>query len=254
MKKVYLDTSQYMVKKLPLPNPVLRYMSALDPNVYGHYAVESALEKLKDHFPTTLTEPEEDQYLREIAKIQLDPTLPSIMFEDGTSSKRVDKWWAEIFSTNNYPALSKIVKACLSVFTGPQVEQSFSSMNLIINSKTNRLDIQTYCALQSVRYELKAKHTTALDYYHREDVVRDPVDRSVARHMQTAYSRYKKRLHTARLKRLQRNQTLKPKKPKGASAIVSRSVHVTADRTRKMIKKNSHKHKQYPSSHSHQKI
>lgn len=60
-----------------------------------------------------------DLYLREISKIQVDPTFPdcAVTVDGKSKDKRLDHWWAEVMSS--YPGLGKIIKACLSIFSGP---------------------------------------------------------------------------------------------------------------------------------------
>ncbi len=119
------------------------------------------------------------------------------------------------------------MKACLSIFTAPRIEQSFSAMKDIINAKTNRLDMQAYSAIQSVRYDLRASNTTTLDMYRREDVLRDPVDSSKIYHIHTASQRYKKRIAAAR-----------GSNPKPARKTVpKKSVHQLAQQVKKNIQK-----------------
>ena len=80
----------------------------------------------------------------------MDKTLPKII--TGDSSIRLDKWWSVIFTTGKYPALSAVVKACLSIFTGPQVESSLSIMNDIIKKKSGRMLTETYSAIIGTKY------------------------------------------------------------------------------------------------------
>ena len=51
------------------------------------------------------------------------------------NDSRIDDWWAEVDSTGKYAALTKLVKAVLSCFHGPQVESSFSVMGDIIDKR-----------------------------------------------------------------------------------------------------------------------
>ena len=51
--------------------------------------------------------------------------------------------------------------AALSCFHGPQVESSFSMMGDILDSRSGRIRVDTYGAIQTVKYSLKAKDTTA---------------------------------------------------------------------------------------------
>jgi hypothetical protein len=78
-------------------------------------------------------------------------------------------------------------------------------MNNLITGKTNRLDISTYAAYQDVKYDLRARKTTTLKLYHRDDIHKSPVDRPVCFHMQTACMRHKKRQGVSKA---QKNPTL----------------------------------------------
>ena len=60
-------------------------------------------------------------------------------------------WWAIIFDSNKYPTLSKIIKAALSIFTGPQVESSFTMMHDIITPRASRMSVETYSSYMSVK-------------------------------------------------------------------------------------------------------
>ena len=208
LKKAYVETAEYMQKKLSTSD-VVKQMSALDPKACGYTVTHcELLNLLMDNFRHALSEEEQDDYGREIRSLQVDSNLPKM--EKGM---RLDAWWTHIFHTQDYPCLSKVVKMCLSIFTSPQVEQSFSQMNAIVTTTTNRMDTRTYAALQTVRYYLKTKEapqnskkretvtkeksskekekdSASLRVFHREDVRKDPVDSVVCRHLLTAHMSY----------------------------------------------------------------
>lgn len=188
VRKAYTETAKYIQKKFPLNNKVLRYFSAIDPKAQGHSLTYSALKKLIPYFPTVIRPLDEEEYLREISNLQIDRELPSV-----EEFPRLDHWWAQIFKSGKYPTLSKLIKASLSIFTGPHIEQSFSIMNDIINPKTNRMNVSTYAAIQNVKYELKSQKKTSLALFHRKDILRSPVDRQLMYHMQTAYGRHNRK-------------------------------------------------------------
>ncbi len=221
----FVSVSSYILTKFPLDNPALKYLAALDPRALGHSATNSHLKKLLRHVPTAISDEEKGAYKLEVSKIQLDTKLPP--FELDGKLKRLDHWWSDVFKTERYPVLSKVAKACLSIFTAPRIEQSFSAMKDIINAKTNRLDMQAYSAIQTVRYDLRANNTTTLAQYKREDVLRDPVDSSKIYHIHTASQRYKKRIAGAR--------TSAPAKAK--KTVQKKSVHQLALQVKKSIQK-----------------
>ena len=53
-----------------------------------------------------------------------------------------------------------MVIAVLTIFHGPRVEGSFSGMTDIIDSKSGRLDIESYDAMQTVKYALMANQVS----------------------------------------------------------------------------------------------
>lgn len=70
-------------------------------------------------------------------------------FNDNTARIDVD-WWSTIIAMKmpagemKFPILAKLVKALLSLFTGPLVEGSFNIMDDIIENDRVRPNIETY--------------------------------------------------------------------------------------------------------------
>ena len=102
--------------------------------------------------------------------------------------ERLDVWWNKVFKTNRYPVLSSLVHPCLSIFTGPMVECSFSMMNDIIDSRSGRMEIEKYSAIMTKKYSLKSSKSAALKF------TRYIVDSTLLYYMRTSSSRYKKML------------------------------------------------------------
>ena len=132
------------------------------------------MKRLKTYLPSVIPEAQHNAFDLEVNKYHQDKNIPKAVNEDA-SSKWLDTWWAEIFDIDGYPHLSKV--ACLSIFMGPMIEQSFSTMNNVINKKTNRINVETVNAIQTVKYDLKAKNGTTILRYSRTDVLRPPIDR-----------------------------------------------------------------------------
>ena len=133
VKKAFINTAIYMQEKFPLTNKFLMCLSELHPTAIGHSTSYACLKKLADFFLTTLTSTEKtDYYLKDISTLQLHESLPSAL-EENDAPVQLNLWWAKIFQTSNYPVLSQVVKACLSIFSGPHVESSFSLMSNIID-------------------------------------------------------------------------------------------------------------------------
>ena len=104
------------------------------------------------------------QYSLDVHLYQVDKLLPSYMDEHG-NVLRVDDWWAAIFQTNKYHALTKIVQALLSCFHGPQVESSFSMMGDIMDKESSNMNVETFSAIQMVKYNLISENKSAVDFF-----------------------------------------------------------------------------------------
>ena len=190
VKRAFINTAIYMQVKFPLTNKFLMRLSGLDPTAIGHSTSYACLKKLADFFPAILTSTEKtDSYLKNISTLQLDESLPSAL-EENDVPVRLDLCWAEIFQTSNYPVLSQVVKACLSDFSVPHVEFSFSLMSNILDKRSNRMNIDTYNAMMTIKYSLQSKASSEI--YRRPDVLYEPIDKEMCYYVRSSHSRYKK--------------------------------------------------------------
>ncbi|GFR59376.1 histone-lysine N-methyltransferase SETMAR [Elysia marginata] len=182
----YGETADYLKMKLPLRNKNLALLSTLDPNLCGHSKAFSGLQDLFDLLPTVVQGKEKDAFSRVASLLQSDTNVVSAITE-----RKLDKWWAVVMSYPQYAVLSPVLKACLSIFTGPRVESSFSVMNTIITGVSNRLDVATYQAIHKLKYKFLNSGKSCINFFHREDPVNSPVDPSLGYCMQTAGKRMK---------------------------------------------------------------
>ena len=72
-----------------------------------------------------------------------------------------------------------------------KVEGSFSTMGDVIDVKSCRTNIETYSAIQTVKYGLRARSTTAVKYLRKEDILHDRIDPSLVRNMTGSYKRHR---------------------------------------------------------------
>lgn len=142
-------------------------LCGLDPTGYSQRGTEG-IEVHTLALPTLVTnvllEPEQRAYHMEVRRFHVDNTLPQ-----APTSSRLDSWWATIFSTGKFPALSKLVAAMMSCFHGPQVEGCFSHMSSIMNTATARKNVSTFNTIQTVKYSLMASNKTAIQDFHKQD-------------------------------------------------------------------------------------
>ncbi|GBN25381.1 hypothetical protein AVEN_143893-1, partial [Araneus ventricosus] len=117
--QAYVECAQYLQKKLPLNNSLLQSISAIDPIARGYSVTADRLKRLPKLVTNVLMQEEEMQYSLDVHLYQVDKFLPSYTDEHG-NVLQIDLWWAAVFRSNKYCALSKMVRAILSCFHGPQ--------------------------------------------------------------------------------------------------------------------------------------
>ena len=74
-------------------------------------------------------------------------------------------------------------------------------MSDIISSKTNRLQIKTFSAIQKVKYDLKASNETSVQKYFRINFLRSPVDQELCSKITSSWKAYEDRLKETRQKK-----------------------------------------------------
>ena len=221
----------YIQQKFPLNNSTLKALSSIDPICNGSAAASTTMKRLKLRFPTVISESEHDQFDLEVNDYHLSTNLPTINKTDGCA-KCLDEWWSEVFEMKRFPVLEKVIKACLSIFTGPMIEQSFSAMNNIINKKTNRLNVETFSAIQSIRYDLKSTQQDTFSRYRRINFLRSPINRPLCRKMSLSYKTYSEKLEKLRNKRKKSREDLGVKTVAKKKRI---SVHHRAEKVMQQV-------------------
>ncbi|GFY09926.1 hypothetical protein TNCV_3698881 [Trichonephila clavipes] len=110
----------------------------------------------KVHLPTRSVEAEIRLYQSDI-----DITKEMLYTSDESGNQvkcTIDKYWSKVFNlkddfTNDYkyPALAKLVKACLSCFHGPLVESAFNLMDTLVTDYRTSLKIDSLDAVQTIK-------------------------------------------------------------------------------------------------------
>ncbi|GBO20706.1 hypothetical protein AVEN_272780-1 [Araneus ventricosus] len=88
--------------------------------------------------------------------------------------------------------------AMLTCFHGPKFESSFSIMNSVVTSETNRLSIESFDAFQTVKYERISEEKSAVQLYKR-DYLKDKVDRNLCKNMNSASKNYRAEILSKKL-------------------------------------------------------
>ena len=185
------------------------------------------MKELSKFFPKVIKEEGLDAFDSEVDQYHLLEDVPD--WKDGTT--RLDHWWNEVLKKHNFLHLGKMVnKACLSIFTGPRVEQSFSLMNNTITSTTNRLLVSTFDALQTVKMELLASKQTSTQRYFRRNFLKSPINPWISKGIQKSYGVLKKRRMIKRKRKADRFSAM------GVKAVPKKkkwTIHQRADDVRK---------------------
>ena len=212
-------------------------MSAIDPKCHGASVSLSMMKKLVTFFPTVICESEHNAYDTDVDRFHLATDLPSVYQNDGSSPIRRDEWWANVFANERFPTLARLIKAALSIFTCPVIEQSFSGMNDIITAKTNRLSIDTFSAIQSVKFDIRASKETSFGRYRRPNSLRSPVNAKLCRKLIAARSTYHQKLAVNRKRKIQKYQEINIESIRKKH---KQSIHKRAEKARKLIFKRKH--------------
>ena len=186
VRKTHIQAGNYLQQKYPVENPLLESMARLDPNSRQMSQTHEKL-KLKSFFEPFFSIDNSSDFTAELRNYVIDSDLPQPQ-----ETERLDVWWSKIFETKRYPILSSVVKASLSIFTGPMAESSFSMMNDIIDPRSGRTEIDRYSVTMTVKCQLISAGVTASSKFYRKDILRDPVDGNMCYYIRTACSHYKK--------------------------------------------------------------
>lgn len=175
-KQSYIACGQMLQKKMPLDNKALKVCSALDPQRRCGNDTRELLSKLPDFVPHL---PQSDALSQEVRSYSVSQTLPS------AAGCQIDEWWHKL--KDRYPQLCQGALSMLSCFHGPIVESSFSAMTIIMDCHSARLSTEVFSSVQSVRHYVQARDTTALNLFAKKEPLTDPVNKRLAKNMQSAY-------------------------------------------------------------------
>lgn len=104
--------------------------------------------------------------------------------------------------------LLQMTTGILSIFHGPRIESSFNVMGSIIDKKAGRINLETYSAIQGIKYVLKARTEGPLEQnwcvkeFHREIRHYMPINPTLTRNMRSSFY-----LFNVNRKQTKRNQS-----------------------------------------------
>ena len=108
-------------------------------------------------------------------------------------------------------------------------------MNDIFNKKTNRVHVETFAAIQTVKYNLRARKQSSVSRYKGINFLYSPINRKLCRPMPLSYQADSEKFEALNQNRKRRNEIL------GVEPTAKRrkvSIHKKAPKLkRKLLKK-----------------
>lgn len=171
LRDAYINTTKYLLSRLPLRNKTLARFSALNPCLRKKSTTLKAFHKLAESLPQIVCD--KSLLLEEIREYTIDKKIDDLeelcVFSESQKDSRIDlHWWSHVFNiqdqgTLKYPLLSQFVKAILTPFSGPLVEGSFNIMGDIITQDRTVLTVENYEAISTIKYHLRRKKIKAIE-------------------------------------------------------------------------------------------
>ena len=184
--EAYVNGAKTLQMKMPLCNPFLIAVSAIDPLKRNKSCSLIWLKSLPDLVTNVLEKDEKEIYEKEVHAYVNDPTLRELKEEEP-----VEEWWRYVEASGRYKFLCKIVFSLLTCFHGPKVESSFSIMNNLITPGTSNLNINTFSSIQTVKYELFSQNKTSVNLFKKDNFLNEPVDRTLCKNLINSAKMYK---------------------------------------------------------------
>lgn len=190
LREGYMRSAEFLLKNLPVDNVILTTLSALTSSLIHSDAVVGALTTLGKALPDVVPLEETGQLEEECRAYQIDGDM--LLRWQGYIEEdcRVDvDWWSHVASLKNadrgvrYPTLCKLVKALLSIFTGP--------LDDTLRADRCSMNVETYESLAMIKSTLKARDWTASIM-----AIDQPLRRSCPFSLQSYQSHLKKKKET----------------------------------------------------------
>ena len=184
-------------EEVSLLNTTLIQLASLDPSNQHCEDASSSLVRLAESLPQVIP-------VEKLGAVQQESKLLTIKTKVSLSEDtdpadchfRLDTdWWCKIFKIREsgqikYALLSSLVKALLSIFSGPLVENTFNIMDDIMERDQSRMTSQNYEAFAMIKSHMMAHKITACDMQPTK---------SLRKNIASAYERYQSKEKTLSL-------------------------------------------------------
>ena len=225
LREGYMKSAEFLLKNLPLYN-IITSLSALTPSLIQCDSVCGAFMTLGKALPNVIRPEALGQLEEEVRAYQIDDDLVLLANIYVEEDNRVDvDWWSRVAFLKNtkrgvrYPTLIKLVKALLSIFTGPLVEGSFNLMDDILEADRCRMNVETYESLTSIKSTMKARNWTASTML---------IDQPLRRSCLSSYQNYqlhlqKKKASEQALKKIKMGEAIRMRSTPVANQLVNQA-------------------------------
>ena len=161
-KQAYVECAQYLQKKLPLDNYLLKCLSAIDPIARGHSLTADRLKAHPKLVTNMLTERLSIHlmfiYISWVSfrhHMQMNMEMYHMLMSGGL----------QFLHPINILLFLKWSRLLLSCFHGCKVESSFSIMEDMMDKQSGNMNIETFSAIQTVKYRLSSRNKLAIDFF-----------------------------------------------------------------------------------------
>ena len=109
-------------------------------------------------------------------------------------------------------------------------------MGDVLDSRSSNMNISisTFSSIQTVKYTLRSKEKTAVQHFHRRDILHEPVSRQLSVNMRSARSKYKAILKQKNDEQIKRQEELKLSKEKLQAKKTARATIELAEKKAKL--------------------
>lgn len=249
VQSAYVACGRSLQAKLPLNNELLMSVSVLDPACHHSHSLAKAAFNRLPNLATNVVQLEATKDCKGAApQMKNDALLDAYSMEViafcsssefGQPSKLpVCEWWMAVEKMGKYPQLTAMAFALMTCFHGP-VESSFSVMNNILDDKSTRMGVDTYSAIQTVKYALHSTGKPAVECFARKDVKHTPVNHRMCRLMRGAAAAYKGKLKKAREERDEKQAAMSRQHQAEISRLRLKALNAEAEKQARLAHKKA---------------
>ena len=132
----------------------------------------------------------------------------------------------------------------LSRFHGPQVEGSFKTMGDVIDPKSCRMNVETYSAIQTVKYGLRTEQNAVIKKFTRTYYLHEKVDTTLCRNLRSSAARYKAHLRDKMKEQEETKERLKLQKERLQSKKTAKTILEEVEKKARLLHTKNLKRKQ----------